>query len=146
MPGSRLHILSGRSSVRQLRVITGQQNPNDQPVLRWVVGIVNTLVIVGVTLFATLNGPPSEKNSIDVGSLAILAIQLLPTILFLAAVRSPRRTLIAGAILMTCTVAGGVFIILAETGEPLIGIYAVLAYFVALGTSMWAAISDSDYR
>ena len=129
--------------------VDGDGQVSDEPVVfRWAVGAVTATAIAGGIPFAALRRrPETGGGSPDLGLLLFVGLALLPTVMFLVWVRSPWRTAISGTILLLATASGWLFYYLILQGaDTLIGVYIGLSWFVALGTSMWAATSDSDYR
>ncbi len=127
----------------------GDGHVSAEPVVfRWAVGVATGTAVVGGIPFAALGGSlEAEGRSLDLGLLLLVGLAVLPTAVFLVWVRSPWRTAITASILMLATASGWLsYYLLLERDDPLIGTYIGLSWFVALGTSMWAAISDSDYR
>jgi hypothetical protein len=112
---------------------------NDTKLFRSIIGFINSLLIIGGAIIALSR----EAGRLSPSSLIVVSVALVPTVLFIIAVRSPIPTVICGAVLLITTALGWTLYTLASVGEPLLGIYILPVFLVALGTSLWAATSDA---
>jgi len=107
--------------------------------VRWAFGLSTAAVITGGAIYAVR----TNQGDFDAKFYALLVTALLPSLVYLVGVRSPRSSMLCGALLFGVTLLGWIFIL---QDDPMRGVGAVLAFPITLVTSTGFAAQDWAQR
>jgi hypothetical protein len=97
-------------------------------------------IIVAGSLLVVGGGPAGDGKDFDTGFMALLALALLPTVVYAFGVRYSDTVLYFGLGLLFVTAAAWVFVFVSD--DAFRGVYTPFAFFITLATSMAGAARD----
>ena len=103
--------------------------------VRWAFGLSTAGIITAGAIYVVKTNP----GDFDPNFYGLLLTALLPSLVYLLAVRDPRSTMLCGASLLGVTLLGWIFVL---DDDPLRGVGAVLAFPITMAISTGFAMHD----
>lgn len=106
--------------------------------LRWVLATLTAIVVCGGLIFLVNAGSNRHYNVVF---FAVLMVSLVPAGLYAFIVRNDTTTIVCGSLLLLLTASSWLVVVVSQ--EDLALVYPILAFFVTLAISLWAAVYES---